>query len=1165
LAARIAQSLKFSTQSELPGEEYLGELARVAIESPIPEELGADTKAYCECRAAGAPNPQAMTELLKTNPQLQEQLAFFLDYVPSKWLLSAEIPSVLERRKMHNINRGSFSAENDPYDWAYKQKLQGICLSGGGIRSATFNLGLLQGLAALKLLPNFDYLSSVSGGGYIHEWLAAWIKREDCQLAEKQVPDARTKPDRSAPFTTAPPSLTPLPEPRITDAPSAAACSTNNPPPKDSGLSSVQARLRPLPAGKDYPFTPEPIRWLRRYSNYLTPQKGLLTADTWVAVAIWVRNTFLNQLILTSFLFSAVLLPYLICDGQGALIRLLRPIPILSHFAGYLTDDALLKLHRVLWAGIAISLFMLATGAMWYLLFREHTRVSFVDRYGVYPKEQELRSCGEKLVLLLVVLPLLAACFVLTHALVLGVIAKPVVYAVGCLLAIQMAGLALAGGVIESYKENHGLKTPPPPPPSSREPIERVCVKRRERVAMFLSGTKVIIAQKLGKRIQLDPDKADRRAKAENQARVGWRVFVSAILASSIGNGMLAAAGGVGLFLLIAALLRFPDFTQYHSITLHHPRWVRDVATFRWRVQLALGPPFLLCVPFFTLMLGAGLVGRNYPDWLREWLAHVRAWCLLLGLAWLVYFSIALLGPELFEWVKPEHHSYKKLVSSIKWSALFGWIATTIGSVLAGNSRKATGTAQDSSVALNVLAETGPYVFILGLFLLLSELAQFLWRPDRLGDIGLGNSRPLLLFLLPIAIFLLFGWRVDVNEFSMNAFYRNRLTRCYLGATNGERDPNPLTGFDDRDTRGLQISSLQPKEGYSGPLPIINTTLNLTFGEDLAWQERKAASFFFSPIFSGYTVGWTSGKAERKLSSDRSHVKRTPKETLSFNGFVPTSTYYTGDGGINIATAVAISGAAASPNWGYHTNPATAFLMTLFNVRLGWWIYNPRRSRLAGLLPCCAVGQQPEWPSPRFALLSLGRELLGMANDTSKYVYLSDGGHFDNMGLYELVRRRCYRIVICDAEADEKYMFEGLGNAIRKCRIDFGVEIDLKSIVNLREKIQSGNCKAHFVTGTIRYPETPDGSDTLGKILYIKSSLTGNAQFEPDPKVTPPKYESLDPEPPDIFNYKLQHWSFPHDTTANQWFTESQFESYRRLGQHVAEEVQRCQGWRDFS
>ena len=180
-----------------------------------------------------------------------------------------------------------------------------------------------------------------------------------------------------------------------------------------------------------------------------------------------------------------------------------------------------------------------------------------------------------------------------------------------------------------------------------------------------------------------------------------------------------------------------------------------------------------------------------------------------------------------------------------------------------------------------------------------------------------------------------------------------------------------------------------------------------------------------------------------------------------------------------------------------------------------------------------------------------------MVNDTSKFVYLSDGGHFENMGLYELVRRRCYRIVICDAEQDENYFFEGIANAIRKCRIDFGAEITL-DLGKLRLVELTGNCQSHWAEGTIRYPETPEGQE--GKILYIKSSLTGAGKYA----IAKDKDVDLPAEPVDIINYKFTHQHFPHDTTANQWFTESQFESYRRLGCHVIAEVDDCQMWSGF-
>jgi hypothetical protein len=1046
---------------------------------------------YEELRTQGA---EAMANYLADKPRLQEQLAFSTDYVPSRWLLSRELPAVVARRKIHALNATAYDSSDDPYKWAKDGELQGICFSGGGIRSATFNLGILQGLAKKRMLHRFDYLSSVSGGGYIHEWLAGWIKREEGKQGEEL--DATEEPN-------------PLKRTKDTSR---------------GGLRRVQNRLQPLPSGKQLPFQPEPIRWLRRYSNYLTPQKGVFTADTWVAIAIWTRNTFLNQLILASGLFFLVLFPHLIS-------------PSLQAIGGCFAQ---------LGAG---AFFLLASFVMWTALHREYDRVRHFDMYGEQPARRPSAKFGaETMVQASIVLPLLCASALFLINLASGVQSVGLLVAVFLALTTLIAGIALAGGAVRSYKVNHGLISG-----YEKKKTDGDKLSGRQHVVFFARGSWHLGLHYIG----LDAKLSEDGEKAEKQ----WKVFFSAILSSVVFNAALSAAAGMVLLLAIWWVLGvpLPCFLADHLPPVHPwhlPMWVSSsTESYRdWRVRLAIGPPLFLAVPFFSMILAAGLVGRNYPDWLREWLARVRAWSFLFALGWLAYFGISLLGPSIFGWF--ETTQYHKLAASIKWSTILVWLSTTAGSVMAGNSKKASGTPQDSSVALNLLAEVGPYVFILGLLVMLSGIADWGFHQAYGDPLGLT-----LLVLLPLAIFVLFGWRVDVNDFSMNSFYRNRLTRCYLGASNPQRDPNPLTGFDDRDTQHMQISKLKPSDGYSGPLPIVCTAMNLSFGEDLAWQERKAASFAFSPLYSGYTVGWTSGKGGRRLS---------------FNGFVPTADYYQPDGGINMSTAVAISGAAASPNWGYHSNPATAFLMTIFNVRLGWWIFNPRRSTLAGCLPNPILpgdkdgkDNKPEWPSPRFAPLELTKELLGMTDDTSKYVYLSDGGHFDNMGLYELVRRRCYRIVICDAEQDEHYTFEGIGMAIRKCRVDFGAEINL-NLDKLRPNAKTGLCKAHSVLGSIRYPETAPGEESVGKILYLKASITGSRRFHiqgatnPDALVTPEP--STQPEeviePVDILNYRLQHASFPHDSTLNQWFTESMFESYRRLGQQV---VECCTDWSDFS
>jgi hypothetical protein len=238
---------------------------------------------------------------------------------------------------------------------------------------------------------------------------------------------------------------------------------------------------------------------------------------------------------------------------------------------------------------------------------------------------------------------------------------------------------------------------------------------------------------------------------------------------------------------------------------------------------------------------------------------------------------------------------------------------------------------------------------------------------------------------------------------------------------------------------------------------------------------------------------------------------------------VPTEIYAYPNRGIPLSYATAISGAALSPNQGYNSQPALAFLMTLFNVRLNWWIANPRRRKI--------WPSSQNSPTPNFGLRYLISELFGLANDTSNYVCLCDGGFFENMGLYELVRRRCSEIVICDAECDGKTVFEGIGNAVAKCRADFGVEISL-DLTPLIPNPVSGNASSYFVRGA---PGDNSAQDKyVGRILYLKTSIVGD-------------------ETADLLHHKRAFPDFPQDSTADQWFNESQFESYRRLGQLIAE------------
>jgi hypothetical protein len=330
----------------------------------------------------------------------------------------------------------------------------------------------------------------------------------------------------------------------------------------------------------------------------------------------------------------------------------------------------------------------------------------------------------------------------------------------------------------------------------------------------------------------------------------------------------------------------------------------------------------------------------------------------------------------------------------------------------------------------------------------------------------------------------------------MQGLYRNRLVRAYLGASNPRRQPDPFTGFDAEDN--LPMCELW-KEGFAEkPLPVINCSLNLVSAssERLAWQERKAESFSITPFYCGnYELGYRDSHA------------------------------YGGPSGISVGTAVSISGAAANPNMGFHSSPTLAFLMTLFNARLGAWLGNPGKE---GEKTYTKAG-------PKQAIRPLLSELFGMSTDKSPYVSLSDGGHFENLGIYEMVLRRCRFLVVCDAASDPKVAFEDLGNAIRKVRIDFGVPIEFERKVQILPRDERG-VGTYCATAAIRY-SVVDNTDPErdGFLIYIKPSLAAG----------------LRPDPLDVYSYARASQTFPHETTADQWFSESQFESYRALGRFL--------------
>ncbi len=156
-------------------------------------------------------------------------------------------------------------------------------------------------------------------------------------------------------------------------------------------------------------------------------------------------------------------------------------------------------------------------------------------------------------------------------------------------------------------------------------------------------------------------------------------------------------------------------------------------------------------------------------------------------------------------------------------------------------------------------------------------------------------------------------------------------------------------------------------------------------------------------------------------------------------------------------------------------------------------------------------------------------ELFGGATFRSRFLMVSDGGHFENLGAYELIKRGCRLVIVSDAECDPTLTFEGLGTLIRMCEVDFGVQIVIN--VDALRRRDGRWSPQRVAVGEIVYPDGPNGT-----LVYLKAAMTGH-------EITP------------VLQYKTSHPAFPHETTGDQFYSEDQFESYRRLGLDVASQA----------
>lgn len=805
--------------------------------------------------------------------------------------------------------------------------LTALCLSGGGIRSATFALGVIEALARFDLLGQFHYLSTVSGGGYVGSWLTAWRthQKDDAQVFASL--------DRSR--------------------------------------------------SKDGDEAPQ-VRGLRCNSNYLTPKLGILSADTWAAIALVLRNLVLNWLVFGPLFLGLLFLPKfgmtvlaLLGPGSGS-----TPIPWLL-------------------AGAAIAISGLAVAV--------RGRLQATGKW-----------LGDGRFLMFVLIPLVVAAVSLTFgadaslqmtplwSVVLGAVAGA-----GCFSLAWCAGFAWWKRSVSSAE--------------------------RKRTNMLWYGDL-------------------------------WAFTFAGLVA-----GIFLGAG------------------------LHLGTWLPPGSA----TLLVVGPAWVLLSFVMADVVFVGLnsfAARGEQD--REWLARYDGWLMAAAATISAVCAIDLYMPAAMRWTWGHATAY---FVSLGISGLVTLLLGPSRHTGATSARRASEPFKLSAV-VSVAALVFAACLAGALSVLDTQLICIMAGADT--ETSAGSACAMIdlrraatyQFVACVALVLLAlaaSYFVNVNRFSLHALYRNRLVRAFLGSARGgavaDRVPDPFSGFDPDDD--LRMDSTLPLSRPEGVklFHVVNMTLNVVASENLSWQERKAESFTVTALHSG------SGDV----------------------GYRPTKFFGDPRGGITLGTAMAISGAAVSPNSGYHSSPLVGMLLSLFNLRLGWWLGNPRSGTFRRDGPV---------PGLRPAL----EELAGQTTDRGKWIYMSDGGHFENLGLYEMVRRRCRKIVVSDAGCDPASAFEDLGNAVRKIYIDMGVSIDFKTL-----EIPHGKGppepEYYCAVGTIRYP----GNTGDGWLLHIK-----------------PGYRGV--EPIHVRSYASANKTFPHESTSDQWFTESQFEAYRALGAYITELI--CTG-----
>ncbi|MEY4562199.1 MAG: hypothetical protein RLZZ618_1476 [Pseudomonadota bacterium] len=585
----------------------------------------------------------------------------------------------------------------------------------------------------------------------------------------------------------------------------------------------------------------------------------------------------------------------------------------------------------------------------------------------------------------------------------------------------------------------------------------------------------------------------DAPGASERPSRISWRDLACLVVLALVAAGVFSHLWDLGAINLVADSLRWPT-----------------------AVLFGLGSAWV-----GQAVVQACLVFRRAPHALT--VARLRN-VLTRALRAVMLVSVAVAGLGLLDWLswwvlEELQTGNRWLWGGVGFGGLLVLVLRTLMQPLQSMAAQAGAHARDWLPRFINLASLAGLLALVTAWMVL--LQWFIFAPETFEALRTWPAwlrASLIAIVAVVWVGLTAGNAQMANTSSLHSFYRARLTRAYLAVGNRARqfdgevshraDVTQVVEGDD-----TSLEHYRP-EAQGGPIHLVSTCLN---------QTRDDQSGLYNADRKGTAL----------VASNRG-LELGPAEFIAHREGQDPGT---------LGRWVAVSGAAASPGAGAYTSRGLALLVYFLGVRLGHWAKSPRTS--VPLRWLSDLGWRC-FPKPMMLTSEASATFFGTDRP---WWYLSDGGHFDNTGVYALLKRELDFILLSDASCDADYSFADLENLVRKARIDFGAEIDFYTMDEAANLFSLSGSEL-----TVLSPEHLADNHScrgvlLARIRYRARLNAAGVSHRPEGTlliVKPNLHDALDV---DLLAYAQQHTDFPHESTGDQSFDEAQWESYHRLGE----------------